>query len=240
MTETIRRFGVLVPPANATVEDEFPLHLPRGVRFHTARLYRNSLALNLETLREMVKSTEAAAQRVAQVNPEVIVWACTSGSFLKGRGGDVELADRIEKATGIPAITTSTAVVDALEAVNANRVYLVTPYVEEINEREERFLTEHGFQVTHTASFLYPSTDLIRDTGSDKVSALVTAERDRAGAFDTVFISCTQLHSMDRISFLEGVLEVPVITSNSATLWATLRHMDLDTRGLGGGRLFEQ
>jgi maleate isomerase len=240
MTETIRRFGVLVPPANVTVEDEFPHYLPGGVRFHTGRLYRSALTLNVDTLTEMVESTEAAAQRVAQVAPEVIAWACTSGSFLEGHGGDLELAGRIEKTTGIPAITTSTAVVDALKAVNANRVYLVTPYVAEINEREETFLADHGFQVTHTASFLYPSTDLIRDTGSDKVSALIMAERDRAGAFDTVFISCTQLHSMDRIFFLEETLEVPVITSNSATLWATLRHMNLDTRGLGGGRLFEQ
>jgi maleate isomerase len=240
MTASTRRFGVLVPPANVAVEDEFRRFVPEGVQYHVARLFRRTFEVNYDTLSEMVTSTEQAAARVAQVKPEVIVWACTSGSFIEGEGHDVEIARRIESAAGgVPAITTSTAMVGALRAVGARRVYLVTPYIQDINEREERFLRDSGFAVTHTASFLHTQTLAIRETASEDVAALVLAERARAEEFDTVFISCTQLHSMDQIATLERKLAVPVVTSNQATLWAALRHMGVPTHDLGAGRLFE-
>ena len=39
---------------------------------------------------------------------------------------------------------------------------------------------------------------------------------------------------------LEAELDRPVITSNSASLWAALRHMGVDGSGQGSGRLFER
>lgn len=238
MTGNIRRFGVLVPPANIAVEDEFRRHVPAGVQYHVARLYRSSFDTNYDTMTEMVTSTEQAAKQVAQTRPEVIAWACTSGSFIEGKDHDEGIARRIQDVSGIPAITTSTAMVSALRAVNARRVYLVTPYVQDLNEREERFLRDSGFTVTHTASFLHPHTLLIGATKSADVVSLVMKHRKDAGEFDTVFMSCTQLHSMDQIEHLEQELGVPVISSNQATLWASLRHMGIDTPVAGLGRLF--
>jgi maleate isomerase len=206
---------------------------------HVARLYRRSYELNNDTLAELVQSTEAAAKQVAQVDPEVILWACTSGSFLDGPGSDVALSERITRVAEVPAITTSTALRQALQAVAARRIYLITPYIDEINEREVRFLEEAGFEVAHTASFRFPDTRQIRATRSAAVAELVLAERPAAGAFDTVFISCTALHAMDQIETLERALGLPVICSNSATLWAGLRHLGLPTEGLGLGRLFD-
>jgi maleate isomerase len=237
---SVRRFGVLVPPANVAVEDEFRRYVPEGVQYHVARLFRRTFEVNYETLSEMVTSTEQAAARLAQVKPEVIVWACTSGSFIEGEGHDLEIARRIETAAGgVPAITTSTAMVDALRAVDASRIYLVTPYIRDVNEREERFLVDSGFGVVHTASFFHTQTLAIRETSSEAVARLVRDERPGTGDFDAVFISCTQLHSMDQIAGLEAELGVPVVTSNQATLWAALRHMGVAMRNPAAGRLFE-
>jgi maleate isomerase len=234
-----RRIAVIVPPANVAVEDEYRQYLPAAVQMHVARLYRRTYDLNNNTLAELVQSTEEAAKRVAQVDPEVILWACTSGSFLEGPGADIALAARIAEVASAPAITTSTALRHALEAVGARRVYLATPYIDEINAREVRFFEAAGFEVTHTASFRLPDTRQIRATPSAAVAELVLAERAAAGDYDTVFISCTALHAMDQIEHLEAALGVPVICSNSATLWAGLRHLGQPTRNLGLGRLFE-
>ncbi len=36
------------------------------------------------------------------------------------------------------------------------------------------------------------------------------------------------------------LMKKPVVSSNQATLWDVLRHMKVDSRGLRGGRLFEE
>jgi maleate isomerase len=233
-----RRFGVLVPPANVTVEDEFRRYTPRDVQYHVARLSRRTLDTNVDSLSEMVESTERAAAQVAQTRPEVIVWACTSGSFIKGKDHDEEINRRIRDASGgVASITTSTAMIAALQAVSARRVFLVTPYIADLNAREERFLEANGFAVTHTASFFHPDTIAIRRTPSAEVARLVHEHVAQAGSFDAIFISCTQLHSLDQVAGLEAALGIPVVTSNQATLWAALTHMGIDTAQAGTGRL---
>jgi len=239
MKEEVRRFGVLVPPANVAVEDEFREFVPRGVQFHTARLYRSTFETNYDTMKEMVESTDYAARCVAQVKPELIAWACTSGSFIDGTDHDEALGSRITEKTGIASITTSTAMATALRTVGARRVFLVTPYVKDLNDREVAFLESNGFAVTHTASFLHPHTLLIRATKSEEVVSLIKENLKQAGDFDTVFISCTQLHSMDKIAELEAMLKVPVVTSNQATLWLSLKRMGIDTSSIPAGRLFQ-
>jgi len=239
MSDKVKRFGVLVPPANVTVEDEFRMFVPEGIQYHIGRLFRKSFDTNYDTMKEMVESTSHAAACVAQTKPELIAWACTSGSFIDGVSHDEGISRRIVDETGIPAITTSAAMIAALKAVGAKRVYLVTPYVQDLNDREVQFLEENGFSVTHTASFLHPHTLLIRATTSDEVMDLVLKEKDKAGDFDSVFISCTQLHSLDRVAAIEARLGVPVVTSNQATLWASLQVIGVDTRGIKAGRLFQ-
>ena len=90
---------------------------------------------------EMDRDVVRAAGAVACVKPRVIVWACTSGSFLKGIGYDREIIKDIEKDTGIPAITTSTAVVDALKTMRIRKLAVATPYIKEIDEKERYFQT---------------------------------------------------------------------------------------------------
>ena len=56
---------------------------------------------------------------------------------------------------------------------------------------------------------------------------------------DGLFVSCTNLATMDQISALEDHLGKPVVTSNSATLWRALRAADLPLKDIGAGALFE-
>ena len=96
-----------------------------------------------------------------------------------------------------------------------------------------------GFQVTHTATFRMTDTRVIRDTSPAAVAQLVRGESGQAGRFDAVFISCTQLHSMACLAELERVLGVPVISSNSATLWAGLGAVGVSGAPVEAGALFQ-
>ncbi|MEM2552944.1 MAG: hypothetical protein QXE02_05435, partial [Sulfolobales archaeon] len=58
----------------------------------------------------------------------------------------------------------------------------------------------------------------------------------REGA-EGLFISCTNLRTFEVIEPLEKDLGIPVVTSNQASLWASLRGLGIRERIDGLGRL---
>jgi hypothetical protein len=119
------RIGLLIPSVNTTMEPEFNRMAPEGVSVHAMRLGLSGFTP--EDLIAMGKEAGRAAKMVLDVGPEVIVFGCTSGSFVKGVGHDQELVKEIESATGRPAIATSQAVLEALHYLNMKSVAVATP-----------------------------------------------------------------------------------------------------------------
>jgi maleate isomerase len=228
MNNELRRFGVLAPPGNIALERELPAALPPGVTMNHNRLSRPGSDISADSLLAMAQSIERAAHDLAQAHPEIILYGCTSGSFLAGLGREAEVAQRIADLTGIAAITTSTAVVDALRAVEAHRVFMLTPYPKDITVHEVEFLRHYGIATAGWDTFECPTSEAIRAVSSERVAQRVLANRDRIDACDTVFISCTNLLTMDQIATLEHELDKPVVSSNQASLWAVLNQMGTD------------
>jgi len=239
MDNRFRRIGALIPPGNVTVEREFPRFVPAGYSVHCNRLYRATVSVDQEGLLSMIRSAEQASRGLAQAGVEIIVYACTSGSFLSGPGREDEIGEMMERWTGLPACTTSTAVIRALGALRAKRVFMLTPYPRDIHAHEIEFLAYRGIRVEGDDTFECPDTVGIRDIASETVAERVLAHRDRASAADAVFVSCTNLLTMDQIEPLERELGVPVVSSNSCTLWAALTRIGAPTAGLRLGRLYD-
>jgi maleate isomerase len=165
----------------------------------------------------------------------VIVFACTSGSLVHGVGWDREVAGRIERASGRTATTTTTAALAALRVVGATSLAIATPYLEEINAIERRFLEESGFAVASIGG-LGCATDA--EIGRlEPVDAVSLVERVDTPEADAVFISCTNFHCLPAIALLERQLDKPVVTSNLAGAWAALRQIGIDDAIPGHGRL---
>ena len=238
MDNNQRRIGVLLPPGNVSVEREFSRFAPEGVAFNYNRLSRPVSVSTKSSMLSMVESLERTARDLAQTNPELMLFACTSGSFLEGRGKEDQLARRINDYTGVPAITTSMAVVDALSALGLKRVYMITPYPDEINDEEVEFLGHYGVEVVGYDSFRCDVTDLTAAVPSSAVTELTLRHRAEIATCDGLFISCTQLLTMDQIDSLESTLGCSVVTSNQATLWAALRFLGVPTSELRAGRLY--
>lgn len=240
MDNKVRRIGVIIPPGNVAVEREFPSYLPPGLVMNSNRLGRPDNQQTKESILAMNATLPQTARDLAQTHPDVIVYACTGGSFLEGLGREGEVAVEIERATGIPGISTSVAVVEALRAFRTRKVFLVGPYPHDIMRFEQKFLDHHGFDSPRYITFECMTSEANRALTSEGIAEAVLAEREAIAGCDAVFISCTNILVMDRIEFLESELRKPVVTSNQATLWQTLCHLGLDTRGLHGGRLFEE
>ena len=240
MSRAIRRIGLLVPAADPMSETDFRRYLPPGLTFHTTRLYESdaSTASTLDNLDELVESAPRAAKLVALIDPELIVFCCTSASLYKGHGWDEEVAKTITNATEIPATTTSTSVVEAHKALSVSKVFMITPYRDYTNRLEAEFLETHGIEVTQFTSF---NCDKSKDLGNVTCEQIVAKSfENRATIEDAggLFISCTALPAFQTIEYLEAELGVPVVSSNQATLWNTLRIFEVDCGGISDGRLY--
>jgi maleate isomerase len=163
-----------------------------------------------------------------------VVYHCTSGSFVDRPEA---LAARIRERTGLPATTTSLAVLAALNELCARSVILVTPYIDAVNKEEQRFLEAHGVAVLATGGESLQTSAARHHTAPEEIARWVR-HADRHGA-DAIFISCTALRAAECAAALEVDTQRPVVTSNTATLWHMLRLVGIADPVPGCGRLLD-
>lgn len=225
---TPHRVGVIDLSTCTSLTADFGLAAPDDVLVLYSRLRLPGGEASVEALDRMVSGDrlEEAALELADAGVSAITFACTSGSLLHGPGFDERLRARITGATGVAASTTATAVVESLRHVGARSVSIGTPYTEDIDERERVFLEHAGFEVPRIVGLAKRYDREIGDLGEDEVLAL--ARDAYAPGSDALFLSCTNLPALPLVPVLERELGVPVVTSNSATLWHLLRTAGLE------------
>jgi maleate isomerase len=230
------RIGLIELSTSLAISAEAPAALPPGVRALITRVRLPRGEVSAAALDEMVSSDrlEEASRELADGGARVVSFACTTGSLVRGPGFDRELVERMEGASGVSASTTSTALLAALGRFGARRVAVATPYVDELNQLERRFLEAAGFEVS-----------ALRGLGidSDREIARVPYARTRelalatAGDADVLFLSCTGLPTLALLDGLEAELGRPVISSNAVTLWHALTLAGVEPAAAGAGSL---
>ena len=209
------------------VPDEVSLHLTRTpfvpveVSLDLARLVSEH-----ETLTDGVRTLMA-------ITPEVVAYACTSGSFVGGIAGERAMCAAMTRAGAMPSVTTSGALLEALAELGVRRVALVTPYTVSVTRSLEEYVAEAGVAVTGCA-FMGLTRHIWKVPYRDVADMARTAARGRSprgGLADALFISCTNLPTYDVIPQLEAELRIPVLSANQVTMWAALRR--LGTRAVG-------
>jgi maleate isomerase len=215
------RIGLIVPSSNTTMEPEFYQHLPQGASVHTARI--TIISAIPEELAKMPEELDDCVALLKTANVDVVVFGCTSGSFLMGKGYDRELEARIEKVGGVPAVTTSHAVLEALKAKAVQKLAIATPYIEEINEQEVKFFSDYGFTVEIIRGLNLADNLQIGNCEPSKAYQLGLEVVREKPDVDGLFISCTNFRTFEIIEPLSRDIEKPVITSNQASLWMGLK-----------------
>ena len=230
------RIGLIVPSSNTTMEMELCSALPEGVSLHTARMpLRN---VNEDELIKMSALAVESAKLLRDADVDIILYGCTSGSFVGGKDFEKELEAKIEGEVNIPVVTTSTAVIEALKILDVRDVLVITPYTDEINQREREFLEANDFEVLDIRGLgIEENTKIGRLEPYEAYRLAKATFMDEA---DAVFISCTNFRTFEIIEMLEDDLGIPVVTSNQASLWLTLRELDVMEKIPGLGRLFRE
>ncbi len=227
--------GLIFPPHGRDVPDE-------GVAMYGERLRFVVTGLGVERMTpEGFDSVQAripaAAQRLAAAGAEAIELTGTSLTFYKGEAFNRQLREIVSNASGLPATTMSNGVIDALKAVGARRVAVLTAYNDEINTRLRAFLLEHGLEpVAITGLGIEAMADLARVTQSDLIEWGVKV-RDSAPDADSLLVSCGGFRTLEIIAPLEARVGVPVISSMPHGLWAGARLVGLSGTAPGYGTL---
>ena len=221
------RIGLLVPSINTTMETEFWRIAPDGVSVHSARISGGRHGTP-EELRSMESASKAAARDVAMVEPDVVVYGCTSGSFFEGPEWNQRICAQLTEITGAPTVTTAGAMAACLMAGGHRKVAVVTPYVELTNERLKDFLRAYGVKVTHLGTFdMLDMFDHAKILPEEIYRKVREADSDDCEA---LFVACTQLRALEVLDMLERDLGKPVYSAIQATAWEAYAAMGVDPK----------
>jgi maleate isomerase len=233
------RIGLMVPDSLIPTEPWFYRVRPKGVTFLTTRLFYGKITTP-ETLKKMWDGIGMAAKELANSVVDVIGYCCTSGSFVGGSEDNEKIIKTIEDEVGIPATTTTTSFTKALELLEIDSLVLVTPYVDEINQIEKKFLESNNIKVNAIGSLNKLDSIDYTNTTAGELYRLAKKTFLKQPSSKGIFISCMSMRAMDAIEALEVDLELPVVTSDQATLWNLLRFAGVKEKIPGYGKLLAQ
>jgi maleate isomerase len=219
----------IVAPFDLALDRELWRWTPEPLSLYVTRTPRIDAPVSLELAAALgdVDALTAAARDVAIAQPAVTAYLCTSASFVGGLRGERRLRQAMERGGARRAITTSGALLAALDALAARRVAVATPYDAALTARLEAFLAEAGVETTG-AAYLNLGAEIWRVTTE---SVIELAEGLSVSGADAVFLSCTNLPTYDAIAVLERRLGLPVLSANLVTLWAALCVLDAVPEG---------
>jgi maleate isomerase len=233
------RLGFIELSTSIALSAELPSALPPGVTALLTRLRLPDGEVSLHALERMVASwrLEEATRELVDGEVDVVAFACTTGSLIGGVGFDRKLIERMERAGGVRATTTSTALIAALEALEVRSVGLATPYIDELNEVEVSFLRASGFDVKAARGLSVRSDPEIARVPYERTRELAHTVARAAGDPDALFLSCTNLLTLALLDPLERELGMPVISSVAVTIWHGLVLAGVTPSAAGVGSL---
>jgi maleate cis-trans isomerase len=222
------KLGVIIPPSNTVNEAEFNRFAPIDVSFHFTRspLHEDPGA---DDFQEMLSDVRNSMLDLVACRVDYATYACTAGSMACP---SERLLGTMKDAGKIGANSTAQSIIAALETLVVSNISMASPYTAETNAHETHYLKNAGINVLASAGLgLNTSLENIqkisRVAPNDVFEHALSVDRPESEA---ILICCTDFNTFDVIEPLEKELGKPVISSNSATLWHSLRSAKINDR----------
>ena len=233
--------GMLTPSSNTTLEpmtSDIVSDLP-DVTAHFGRFAVTEISLTDKALGQFDNHPIISASKLlADAQVHAISWNGTSSGWL-GFDADRKLCEEITAETGIPTSTSVLALNEIFEQTGVKRFGLVTPYLDEIQEKIIETYASEGFECV--------SERHLRDRGNfsfSEVSEETIANMVREVAKDkpqAITIFCTNLHGARIVNALEQEIGIPIYDTISTSVWKAMKQAGADPKRIKGwGRLFAE
>lgn len=216
--------GLLTPQANTTVEPECQILLPAGMGLINARLTSAKPVIE-DRLMDYFDTLPQALAQFADAPLRAVGVACTGSSYLYGKDREDALFQALSRGKGVHVTCSALAVVDALNALGAQRVGLVSPYPDSLLQRSVAYWQSRGFFVAAVAKVVataadharYGSAHPVYALGSD--SALTSLRQLRGDSLDAIVMLGTGMPSLKSILQVPQLDGAPVISCTLALAW---------------------
>ncbi len=230
--------GLIVLQVDETIEQDFRRLFPDpDVALYVSRI-PSGANLTPDTIAQMaVDLPQAASLFPPAAMFDAIGYACTSGTTLIGAEKVTELvADNAQTRCVTNPLTASIA---AFSALGVRSVAIVSPYIASVATPIRNAFSASGLTVPATISFGEEvEANVARiDPRSIHEAALKVGH---APGVEAVFLSCTNLRTLDIIDDLEDRLGLPVVSSNQALAWHMARVSSAPLPGVAPGALLRQ
>jgi maleate isomerase len=228
-------FGVLIPSTNTTVEIEYNRLLPPTLQAHVGRLLSSGAGPFSPSLDADV---DHQARLLGTAKVEVISLAQTSASLFAD-DYDATVTQRMSKGAGVPAITSAQAIGQAVRALGARRIALVSPYSQPVLERAKHYYqAKYGLEVLALEGFAATDSYMIGKLGPE--NARDAFARIQQPEIEVLVVPGGNFPTMSFVPAWEREFGKPVVTTNQAALWAMMGIMGVSDPLPGLGRLLEE
>lgn len=215
LENSLPRLGLIVLQVDETIEGDFRrLFTPQRAQLHISRV-PSGATLTPHSIAQMATDLPAAAALLPAAL-DVVGYACTSGATLIGAARVASLiADRCAaKAVTDPA----TAAIAQAHAQGWRRVGIVSPYIASVAGPIRAAFEQAGIMVPATLSFGEETEARVARIAPASIAGAVR-DLARRAPLDAIFISCTNLRTLDILDPLRAELGLPVFSSNQSLAW---------------------
>ncbi len=238
MTDSLgwrRKFGVVAPSTNTSVQPEYDDMRPRGVTNHFARITIPDTAVRsdaefLAMMENIRGATESAIDSVMTCSPDYVIMGMSAETFWDGAEGADVLHKRMEQRAGVRVALGSHAVLAALRCYgdDIQRISVITPYMPVGDAMVRKFFTDNDFEIVNLEGLKCASPMLIAHESPARLRQAIRTV-DSADVQAVVQVG-TNLACAAVAAEAERWLDKPVIAINTATYWYALRQNGINDR----------
>ena len=235
-----KKFAVIAPSTNTSVQPEFEAMRPRGVTNHFGRIHIPNDPIHSDDdfnrLMDNIRSEMLqAVDRVMTCEPDYLIMGMSSETFWDGLEGSIRLRERVEARAGVKVAMGSDASQAALSRYGVRRVAVITPYMPVADGQVRRFFTDCGIEVVRLKGLKCASPVLIAHVSEQELrDALIDVDGPDV---DAIMQVGTNLAMARLAGIAEFWLDKPVLAINTCIYWWALRQNGIADKIDGFGSL---
>lgn len=233
------RLGLIVPSSNTTMETELPEMFAQRAQFvpeerftfHSSRMRMQEVTA--DALAQMDRDSNRCAVELADAQVDAMAYACLVAIMSQGPSAHVGAEDRLtnvarQQGCNAPVVSSAGALMRGLNALGAQRISMITPYVPELTQKVRGYIEQAGVEVVDVISLGVADNCAVGRLDPGDLPARAT-RLNRSNCDAIVLSACVQMPSLAAIPEAEARVDLPVLSAATATTYDLLTALGRST-----------